>query len=246
MKAANSEKMKNSLSTLFLVLFLNNTYSQISNYAYPGGRPSDVTKQTLKSAKFIGEIIADYPTLYYSSIIDYLSVEISVTASGEILTAKHRSDTLSIEQKNILMLADMSSDVNIKIKFQYKDPSDSIRGGGNRFKEMKHSILIVPETEAEYPGGYEQITNYLKEHVSDKIIPASPPEKLGIVTVSFTINENGDVTDSKIEKSSGDVKVDKLLLDAINKMPKWKAAENEKGMKIKQTFKISFPRMGGC
>jgi len=50
----------------------------------------------------------------------------------------------------------------------------------------------------------------------------------------------------QLSKTSGDQKTDKLLLKAINKMPKWKPAENSDGIKVKQEFEFSVGNCGGC
>lgn len=39
--------------------------------------------------------------------------------------------------------------------------------------------------------------------------------------------------------SSGKPEVDQLLVDLVNKMSKWKPAENSKGIKVRQKFQIT-------
>ena len=101
-------------------------------------------------------------------------------------------------------------------------------------------ITVVPEIEAEYIGGYQELIKYLKVNVIDKISEPSvtairfqPPFQSA--KVIFTVNEEGKIVNATISKTSGDAKTDKILPDAINKMPKWKPA-NEKGIKVKQEF----------
>ena len=98
--------------------------------------------------------------------------------------------------------------------------------------------FTVPEVNAEYPGGLKQMTKYLKENVTDKIIGTTTEEHLGKTIAKFIIDENGKVTNAAILKSSTDAKIDKLFLDAIKNMPTWKPAENPKGEKTKQEFHI--------
>ena len=61
----------------------------------------------------------------------------------------------------------------------------------------------------------------------------------------FTVNEEGDVVDAKISKTSGDLLTDKLIVEGISKMPKWKPAKNSKGEKVKQDFIFNVGN-GGC
>ena len=50
----------------------------------------------------------------------------------------------------------------------------------------------------------------------------------------FTVDQNGNVTNAKIHKTSGHPSIDKLLLDAIIAMPKWTPAQNPKGKNVGQ------------
>ena len=104
---------------------------------------------------------------------------------------------------------------------------------------------MVPETEAQYLGGYQLLKQYLKENAIDKISETNA-KQLQLATVRFTINEEGQIIDAQIFKTSEDEKIDKLLLEAINKMPKWKPAENFNGIKVKQKFEFSVGNIVGC
>ena len=62
----------------------------------------------------------------------------------------------------------------------------------------------------------------------------------------FVVNEEGAIDKAQITQTSGDAATDKLLLDVINKMPNWKAAEDAKGKKVKQEFVLSVGTNRGC
>jgi TonB family protein len=111
--------------------------------------------------------------------------------------------------------------------------------------EGQYSITIVPAMEAEFPGGFKQISTYLNDNFFNKITQKGNTDKIRQTSLKFTINEEGKVVNSKIFNTSSDVKIDQLLLEAINKMPKWKPAKNSKGIKVKQEFMIPFGG-GGC
>ena len=139
----------------------------------------------------------------------------------------------------------MGSDINIKVVFKTKK-----QGGGNTGVDSKPiegtvAVTVVPETEAEYPGGFKQITGYLRANVFNKISGATASEKIQQAIVKFTVNENGEILEAKISKTSTDPTIDNLILNAINKMPKWKPAENANGIKVKQEMTIPFGS-GGC
>jgi len=88
--------------------------------------------------------------------------------------------------------------------------------------------------------------NYLKENAISKITEAAS-KKIKPAIVRFIINEDGAIAKAQISTTTGDDDTDKLLLEAINKMPNWKPAEDSKGKKVKQEFVLSVgPQRGGC
>jgi len=182
----------------------------------------------------------------YSKIIDYVSIEITAICHGKTITAQSTNDALTLEQKNIINTADLGTDINIAIKFKYKKWITSNNGATNEVKEGKYLVTVVPEAEAEYPGGGKQFSDYLTANIINKVSGTGTSGKLQNATITFTVNEEGQVVKVKILKSSNDPKIDNLILDAINKMPKWKPAKNAKGISVKQQFTIPFDGGGGC
>ena len=87
------------------------------------------------------------------------------------------------------------------------------------------------------------MTQYLRENAINKI-PETTSKQLQQVIVGFTVNEEGKIANVQISKTSGDPNTDKLLLEAINKMPKWRPAEDSKGVKVKQEFEFSVGNVG--
>ena len=80
-----------------------------------------------------------------------------------------------------------------------------------------------------------------EEYMSSKKMSEKEPQ----VTVSFTVNEGGKAVNARIVGMRVDPKAEKLLQDAILKMPTWKPAKNSKGIIVKQEFNFQFGG-GGC
>ena len=84
------------------------------------------------------------------------------------MTAVSVNDVLNTEQKNILHSADLATNIEIKIKYKYKNSAnDNVEIG-----TINISATVVnelPEIEAEYVGGYVKLAKYLKENAIDKI-----------------------------------------------------------------------------
>jgi hypothetical protein len=211
----------------------NNTTSNSPrelNYEVHGNYNRSVTKEKLMEAKLLRDIIPNYPVNW---ITDYVSVEITATSSGKSMNALNSNEALSAQQKYLLSTVDLGTGFTIKVKYKSKNAvtNDIVND------EMNVAMMIVPETEAEYAGGDQQLKKYLKESVVDKISESSRmhlQDKTAIAV--FTINEQGEISNTKISETSGDAKTDRLIINAINKMSGWKPAENSSGTKVKQEF----------
>ena len=196
-----------------------------------------VNKEKLNEANLLRDFIDGYPVNWIS---DYVSVEISSTCDGKAMKAVSLNETLTADQKNVLKKVDLGVEISARIKYKYKN---SVTDDWYT-REMNVSMMIIPEIEAEYEGGYQQMAKYLKENVVNKI-SETIPKRFQQGTVTFTINEKGEIMNARISMASGDPRADKLLLEAIKKMPKWKPAQNSKGIKVKQEFVFNVGN-GGC
>jgi TonB family protein len=229
--------MKKSLITLVLSLLFITGFTQDLNYEVHGKYSHPIKNEQLIKARFISDIIPDYPAQW---ITQYVSVEITATNDGKTMRAEGANDTLNTEQISMLRTLVLGTDVVINIDYNSKNPVTNqieIRG-------MHYSATLVPEVEAEYPGGYDQLTGYLKDNAIDHI-SVEDSKKLQQAVVSFTVNEEGVIADAQISRTSGDPETDELLLEVINAMPKWKPAEDSMGTKVAQAFEFTVGN-GGC
>ncbi|MDX2174192.1 MAG: hypothetical protein SFY56_13910 [Bacteroidota bacterium] len=264
--------MKNNLFTLILFLLFIGGFSQNNQLYYFGRTTPIVKKEKLNSAKIITDVCPnfwnqiwvpknemnelkyrksiDYPDNYiypkenYNNIIDCVSFEIIATCSGKTYTCASNFETLSSEQKNILNSSDLGSEIHINVTFKFKKQSHTKSENFDKIINGGLTVTVVPEKEAEFPGGSNKLTDYLMKNVITKIPEIVNPNKIIPAVAKFTVNEMGKIIDVKIEQTSKNLKVDHLLWDAIYKMPKWKPAENSKGEKVKEEFII--PLGGGC
>lgn len=211
----------------------NNLFYEVhGNYEHP------VTKAALSEAKLVSDFIADYPVNWVS---DYVSVEIIANCNNKTMKATGANDVLSAEQKNILNTIDTGTGLVVNVKYKSRNAvTDEIA-----INTMHAALMVIPETEAEYVGGYALLKKYLKENVINKISDATQMQlQHANATVLFTINEKGEITDAKLTGKSVDADINKLLLDAISKMPKWKPAQNAKGTNVKQEFVFTVGNSG--
>lgn len=232
---------KRIIISLSFLIYLTG-FSQNFNYKVQGKYVHSIKKEKLNEARSMSDIIPYYPAQWIRA---YVSLEIRATCNNKTLIAIHTNDTLSAEQKNILNTVDLGSDIAIKIKYKYDNPViNKIEDG-----TMYYSTTVVPEIEAEYVGGDQQMKQYLMDKTLSTISDTTTT-KFNLGIVRFTVNEEGEISNAEVTRTSGDMKTDKLLIEVINKMPKWKPAQNSKGVKVKQEFEFSVRKNGrnggGC
>jgi TonB family protein len=236
---------KRTLSVLLMAFAFYNAFSQSTTGYYEWLVRGEIKKEKLAEAKEMTDLIPNYPKNYFGNMVNYVSVEISGTCDGKVLNSISKNEVLTTEQKNILNTADFGTDLTLKIKFSYKDSANDVYGTGGRIKELTPlGIMVIPEVEAQYPGGNNSITAYLKESVIKQVSDTGAVKKIMDAIIDFTIDEEGKVVGARIARSSRDSKIDELLLEATNKMPKWNPAQNAKGIKVKQAFSVPVRRVG--
>lgn len=182
----------------------------------------------------------------FDRIVQYELVEVITTQSGKVKSARGSTEKLTTEQRVLLLSADPESIIKIKIRFVYKTPTENAPEAKSETNEGAFQVRLVPDSEAQFPGGEKPMISFFQDEVSAKIARIGTGEFPGATRVVFTVNEKGRVENVGIPKASADPKIDKIILEAINGMPKWKPAKNSKGQSIKQEFQFSFGQNYGC
>lgn len=224
-------------SALFLAVtaFAQNTLPEL-DYRLSGFYVHPLPKEKLAGIFSLSDLVPDYPSRW---INEYLSVEIAVTVDGKTTTASGTDDRLTAAQKDLLTAAIPGSDVGIHVN--YRSPNVVTRAVVDN--QMEIQFVVVPETEAQLAGGPEYLHEFL---TANGLYNMRMPQEFAEMAVRFTVNENGYITHARITRTSGNEKTDRLLLDTITRLPRWKPAENARGVKVKQNFEFRVMRGGGC
>jgi TonB family protein len=228
---------KTIFGILGIVAFSLSSFAQDLYYDIHGKYEIPVLKEKLFIANSLADIAKGYPSGW---ITGYVSAELISTSLGKSLTAKGENDTLNEEQKNLLKAADIGTDVEINVSYLFKNPVNHEVS----VKKMHYKVTVVPEKEAEYPGGRPNLDTYLFGSGIQNL-PKTCFQNQKQSKVIFTIDENGKAINAQVTQSTGEEKVDKKLLRMINEMPKWRPAENTNGQKVKQDF-VFYVGNGGC
>jgi TonB family protein len=180
----------------------------------------------------------------YSKFMDFETIEISGICAGKTISASGSAKVLTSEQKNLLQTADYGTDIRIKISMRLINQDNKFDIDPAKTIEGTYVFTVVPEAEAECPGGFKQLSAYYTENVHKLFPDPLSNEKIRQAIVTFTIAENGQVINPELKNSTSDPAIDAALLNATKNMPSWKPAATAEGVKVKQSFCIPFG--GGC
>ncbi len=186
-----------------------------------------------------------YPQDSYFTQADFLrilhveTIEMTVIHNGKNESLKAVGTALSVEQRQMLSMADVGTDLSFNFSFKFKHPLNEDREM-HLLKTGKYTVSLVPEKVAEYAGGNRKLNAYLIEHIITKFPDAASIKMIQQAAVKFVINKSGDVTEVKMANSTGNVLIDHYIINAVLNMPKWKAAEDTNGNKINQCILIPF------
>lgn len=100
-------------------------------------------------------------------------------------------------------------------------------------------IFGAMEEKASFPGGSDACLKYIADNLRypDNCINGV---LTGLVIVSFTVNEDGNLSDIKVERTL-DHMLDEEVIRVVKSMPKWKPAKlNGKAVKSKYTIPVNF------
>ncbi|WP_299555386.1 hypothetical protein [Seonamhaeicola sp.] len=199
-------------------------------YMVKGKYSRSISDGKLKSPQSIDDIVPDYPSSWIAS---YNWVEITTKRNNEVYTASGKSGTLTDEQKDLLKNVPIDNAVNVTLKYKSKNSISEKYAE----RQMKVSFTVVPETEAEFIGSYDDMISYLKEN-SLKKIEAANIKEFKPVSIIFYVDENGQTEDLELTNSFGNDEINELLMKAIKDMPAWKPAIDSSGKKVKQKFEL--------
>ncbi|MCB9080607.1 MAG: energy transducer TonB [Lewinellaceae bacterium] len=211
-----------------------NSLSYEVNRIYPA---IGVSEEKLATAQTLLDLNRHYQPSWVST---YLSVELSVSFAGKTWTATSKNDTLSAEQKHLLLKAEAGTPIAVKVLFI---PENTLKN--KESKETYFTFIVDPESEAKYAAGQQQLNQYLWDNAI-RNIPAGRFQGFDLAAITFTIGEDGEIKNVQLFESSKDEATDALLLEAIRQMPRWEPATYANGTKVSQEFVLTVGNMENC
>jgi len=198
-----------------------------------------ITKEVLNKARSIHDFL---PQERSKPIVSYKSVSVTIIENNTPTDIREtgNSDVLTASQIKLLRSADYSTNLLIRSEYQKKN---SITGKIEDSYSTPH-ITIVPEKQAVYVNGKDELIRYLKDNGRESTAIAQKG-KLQPGKLYFTITKTGIISDVELLTTSGYPSIDNKMIELITKTPgKWVPAENSKGEKVAEKLVFSFGIIG--
>lgn len=189
-----------------------------------------IIKEKLVAAQTMGDFSTGFPSNWIKS---YESSEISTIHNGTKVTATGKNVIFNKEQKALLKTVKHGDDVDVTIKYKQKSTGKD----SNNIRTMHFIVTAMPKFEASFKGGSTMLRQYFEEKAMSKIRKVYKDESKTI-TVKFTINKQGLPINIKFLESTGQSEIDSMLLETVQKMPKWNPAKDQYGKTQNQDFVV--------
>jgi hypothetical protein len=199
--------------------------------------PNSISREQFNSAKHLVEFDR---FLKRSWIKTYRSVEVLTSHKGKVTKTLFKNDELNQELKDLIARADTGAAIKVRISYI---PENNL--AENDPKEMDFTWSFIPDKEAEFPGGAQALSAYLKENAIDNI-PSGTFEGYDFAAVKFTVNEEGQIGEVLPSELSKNEQVNASLMKVIANMPCWKPAEFANGLKVRQEKILLVGNMENC
>ncbi len=199
-----------------------------------------VKGEDLYTANTIIEILPEKATTHMK---EYGSVEVSLIDNEASLGASESGEdqNLNIAQKKFIQTFDYSTDFHIRAIGKRRIPNTEEL----RDLELTYFMTIIPEKEAKYSEGHDNLIKYLRDN-SKKETADINRSNLKPGKVNFIVTKNGSIDKIELISTCGYPDLDETLVEMIHNLPgTWEPAMNAKGEKVDQKLVFSFG-IEGC
>jgi len=195
-----------------------------------------VNDDQLASAEMLSDIYEGYPS---SWIHNYVSTIIVIDYQDARTTIMGRGEALNRAQKEAISDAPIGSQVSIQVLHKDSDESKDSP------QEIKFITTVVPSQQATFGQGQDDLLDYMRKQAMDAIYQ-NPSASFDQAIISFIVDKKGKVLNPKVEESSRNTFIDKLLLNSIKVMPDWSPAKDKDGRAITQRLELRIGNSLGC
>ena len=229
--------MKSVFLTIILIPLFFSGFSQEVGFSMFSTQGKAISKDKLNDAQTIKDLNAGFPASWIKDH-DYISVDIVSLYDGQKTKTTGLNNKLTSEQIDLLKSA--KSGGNIQVIVLYNAMNSVTKAP--EVKEVNFKLSVLPAKQAEFFGGEEELQQYFTQQTINSIDLTEPVQ----ATIRFTVNADGSISNVQLTESTEHNRIDKLILDSVANMPKWKSAQNAEGVSITQDFEYRLGNIIGC
>lgn len=208
------------------------------NFMYDVGSRywATISKQDLYNAKSVLDIVPEVAEAWWT--VKFETVKIAVLQGPFEISETGSEKTLNSAQKELLQSVDYGSN------FYIKALDTEIHPETGEIEYYTYYISVIPEKEAKYEGGQDDLINYIRTSTSEHLSIVED-EKLKGGRMHFTVTKNGNISNTKLDSSCGYSEIDETMIELMNNLPgKWEPATNSNGEEIDQDLVFTFGMVG--
>ena len=212
----------------------------IDMYYELGSRFEAISKSELAQAKTVADFFKPGEV---QPLLNYTSVEIVLIENDKQTEKRLENDFFHLSEAQITWLRSMNYETHFLVRTYFQ--STNLETG---LVEQHHSephFTVVPETQASYSLGEKAFIDYISQANRENTANLNEDD-LGFAKLAFTVNEDGTLSNFKLDRSTGSTKIDSAIAEIVKQAPgKWVPARNAKGEIVKQELVLTLGA-GGC
>ena len=200
-------------------------------------KPLSISYEVAQSANQIKDI---YPHFKPEWVKAYNKVTLSGQVNGKEISASGENQILTEQQQNIISNIDEGHPITLNISYYPRNtlPFDEL-------KNLKVTFEVRPLKNASFPIGAMSMNEFIENNILSKV-SKTDFRAHHLTAVQFTIDQSGNLLNPYIKESSGNKKVDDLLMESLCNMPIWSPAIYKSGQTVNQDFVLVIGDMKSC
>jgi len=240
----NSRKFKNlnqlsSLVVSFIIMVLLTTIACNKTKTQSTNNPKSQSSQIESSKSIKAPVITQVPTPppYTKSTSNTKAIEASnqrpsAAKNSEYLKESKLKEELIIEEERLIEIPVVEEVIE---EILFDDVPERNKSSNNISDQNGPQISTIVEEMPAFPGGEQALLNHMANNIKYPAI-AKENNIQGICVVSFTVNEDGSLSDINVVRDIGGGTAEEAKRVIAN-MPKWKPAK-QRGKLVKASYKL--------
>lgn len=215
-------------------------FKLFSDFIYDvGPRFGAIKKSDLDQIKFFTDVKVDEKN---KNIVKYTSVSVIEVINDKQSEIREVGISNELTPEQLKKLQSFSYSSNFVIRAEYQQVNEETGQVLNEYSTPH--FTVVPEQQAAYMGGKDELKKFLRDNSMDARIGVDPA-KLQPAKLFFTVSKTGTIENVHLDRSSNFPLVDQKMIELIQNTPAgWEPAQDSNGKKVDQELVVSFGLMG--